>query len=43
QKATSQVMSDATIIKLSNLGMMIETHYGCPQDIEWCLEQDTLY
>lgn len=42
-KATSQVMSDAQIIKLTKLGMMIEKHYGCPQDIEWCLEKGTLY
>lgn len=43
EKATSQVMSDAQLIKLTKLGMMIEKHYGCPQDIEWCLENGILY
>jgi len=43
EKATSQVMSDAHIIQLANLGMMIEKHYGCPQDIEWCLKDGTLF
>lgn len=43
EKATRQVMSDAQIIQLAKLGMMIEKHYGCPQDIEWCLENSTLY
>lgn len=43
EKATSQVMSDAQIIQLAKLGMMIEKHYSCPQDIEWCIENSTLY
>ena len=42
EKATSQVMNDDQIIQLAKLGMMIEQHYGCPQDIEWCLENGTL-
>jgi len=43
EKSKSQVMTDAQIIKLAQLGMKIEKHYGCPQDIEWCLEKDELY
>lgn len=43
EKATRQVMSDAQIIQLAKLGMKIEKHYGCPQDIEWCLENNTLH
>jgi len=43
EKATTQVVSDAMIIKLTELGLKIEKHYGCPQDIEWCLENGTLY
>lgn len=43
EKSTSQVMKDSEIKKLADLGMKIEKHYGCPQDIEWCLEKDNLY
>ncbi len=43
EKSVSQVMKDSEIKKLAELGMEIERHYGCPQDIEWCLENDNLY
>ena len=37
EKATRQVLDDALIKDLAELGQTIEKHYGCPQDIEWCL------
>ena len=43
EKSKSQVMKDSQIKRLAELGMKIEKHYGCPQDIEWCLENDKLY
>jgi pyruvate,water dikinase len=43
EKSISQVMVDGDIKKLAELGMKIEEHYGCPQDIEWCLEKNKLY
>lgn len=43
EKSTNQVMEDSQIISLAELGMKIERHYGCPQDIEWCMEKDKLY
>ncbi|GFZ33168.1 phosphoenolpyruvate synthase [Clostridium zeae] len=43
EKATSQVLQDLQIKSLAELGMAIEKHYGCPQDIEWCLEDNKLY
>ncbi|MDP4090373.1 MAG: PEP-utilizing enzyme, partial [Bacillota bacterium] len=43
EKAASQVLQDSQIKSLAELGMSIEKHYGCPQDIEWCLEDDKLY
>ncbi|WP_291635807.1 phosphoenolpyruvate synthase [Clostridium sp.] len=43
ERSSRQVMKDYNIIALSELGMKIEKHYGCPQDIEWCLENDKLY
>lgn len=30
-------LTDAQVLALSRLGRRIEAHYGCPQDIEWCL------
>lgn len=42
-KSTSQVLKDSQIKSLAELGMSIEKHYGCPQDIEWCLQDDKLY
>jgi pyruvate,water dikinase len=35
-----QVLTDAQIVRLSELGRRIEAHLGCPQDIEWCLVDD---
>ncbi|SMC89347.1 phosphoenolpyruvate synthase [Pedobacter africanus] len=32
-----QALSDEEIIKLEQIGRMIEAHFGAPQDIEWCL------
>lgn len=43
EKSTSQVMKDSEIIKLAELGMKIEKHYGRPQDIEWCMEDGRLH
>lgn len=43
EKTTNQVMDDSQIRYLAELGMAIEKHYGCPQDIEWCLEKGELY
>ena len=33
-------LTDAQIVQLTQLGRRIETHFGCPQDIEWCLADD---
>ncbi len=43
EKSTRQVLNDSQIKSLAELGMSIEKHYGCPQDIEWCLEDGKLY
>lgn len=37
EKSTSQVLPDSLIKELAEIGQAIEKHYGCPQDIEWCL------
>ncbi|MFI5801581.1 rifamycin-inactivating phosphotransferase [Streptomyces sp. NPDC051561] len=30
-------LTDAQAVRLVGLGRRIEAHFGCPQDIEWCL------
>jgi pyruvate,water dikinase len=33
-------LTDAQVVQLARLGRRIEAHFGCPQDIEWCLVDD---
>jgi phosphoenolpyruvate synthase/pyruvate phosphate dikinase len=33
-------LTDAQIVRLAELGRRIEAHFGHPQDIEWCLDDD---
>lgn len=37
------VLTDAQILRLAHIGRRIEEHFGAPQDIEWCLAEDTFY
>ncbi|MRG28852.1 phosphoenolpyruvate synthase [Laceyella tengchongensis] len=39
----SQTLTDQQILQLARIGRQIETYFGCPQDIEWCLVDDTFY
>ncbi|WP_088227492.1 phosphoenolpyruvate synthase [Desulfosporosinus sp. FKB] len=43
EQQNRQVLTDERILSLSHLGRKIEEHFGCPQDIEWCLTEDTFY
>jgi pyruvate,water dikinase len=38
-----QKLSDERIEKLASLARVIESHYRRPMDIEWCLENNSLY
>ncbi|WP_145321667.1 phosphoenolpyruvate synthase [Paenibacillus xylanexedens] len=38
-----QTLTDQQILKLAQIGRQIEAYFGCPQDIEWCLANDTFY
>lgn len=38
-----QVLTDEQIIELGSIGRKIEAHFGSPQDIEWCLTDNTFY
>ncbi|MGZ3822539.1 MAG: phosphoenolpyruvate synthase, partial [Mucilaginibacter sp.] len=40
---TRQTLTDEQILQLERIGRSIEKHFGCPQDIEWCLADDTFY
>ncbi|HEY0934937.1 MAG TPA: PEP/pyruvate-binding domain-containing protein, partial [Trebonia sp.] len=33
-------LTDAQVVRLAQLGRRIEAHFGCPQDVEWCLADD---
>ena len=36
-----QALTEEQILQLERIGRKIEEHFGCPQDIEWCLGDDT--
>ncbi|WP_147534342.1 phosphoenolpyruvate synthase [Bacillus marasmi] len=38
-----QTLTDQQILQLAMLGRQIEAYFGSPQDIEWCLVDDTFY
>lgn len=38
-----KVLTDKQILQLETIGRKIEAHFGCPQDIEWCLANNTFY
>jgi rifampicin phosphotransferase len=38
-----QTLTEQQILQLARTGRQIEAYYGCPQDIEWCLADDTFY
>ena len=37
ERQQQQALTDAQVVRLARLGRRIEAHFGCPQDIEWCL------
>ncbi|MFE5320882.1 phosphoenolpyruvate synthase [Paenibacillus sp. NPDC056579] len=42
-KQKSQTLTEQQILQLARIGRQIEAYFGCPQDIEWCLANDTFY
>ncbi len=36
-------LTDAQVVRLAQLGRRIESHFGRPQDIEWCLAGDDFH
>jgi rifampicin phosphotransferase len=43
ERQNRQALSDEQILQLERMGRKIEEHFGSPQDIEWCLVDDTFY
>lgn len=37
------MLTEEQILQLEGIGRKIEEHFNCPQDIEWCLDDDTFY
>jgi pyruvate,water dikinase len=42
-RVTARILTDAELQQLVDLGNKIEQHFGCPQDIEWGIENDDIY
>ncbi len=40
ERQEQPALTDAQVVRLAQLGQRIEAHFGCPQDIEWCLVDD---
>lgn len=38
-----QTLTDMQILQLEVMGRRIEAHFGSPQDIEWCISNDTFF
>ena len=43
KKRSIPCINDAEIIAAANLARMCADHFGCPQDIEWAIEDGKLY
>ncbi|TAK34550.1 MAG: phosphoenolpyruvate synthase [Chloroflexota bacterium] len=41
ERQNRQALTDEQILQLEQMGRKIEEHFGRPQDIEWCLVDDT--
>jgi rifampicin phosphotransferase len=40
ERQEQPALTDAQVVRLAELGQRIESHFGSPQDIEWCLVDD---
>jgi rifampicin phosphotransferase len=43
ERREQPALTDAQVVRLAQLGRRIEAHFGCPQDVEWCLDADDLW
>ncbi|MDP4146908.1 MAG: phosphoenolpyruvate synthase [Bacillota bacterium] len=42
-KQDMQALTEEQILSLTHIGRKIQEHFGCPQDMEWCLADDSFY
>jgi phosphoenolpyruvate synthase/pyruvate phosphate dikinase len=43
ERQSRPVLTDQQVVELVDVGRRIETHFGRPQDIEWCLVDDQFH
>ncbi len=43
EQQKAQTLTEQQILQLARIGRQIEAYFGYPQDIEWCLVDDTFY
>lgn len=43
EKVSARVLSRAELKELVDIGNRVEQHFGCPQDIEWAVEDGQVY
>ncbi|HEY0757376.1 MAG TPA: phosphoenolpyruvate synthase [Ktedonobacteraceae bacterium] len=43
ERQNRPALTDEQILQLERIGRKIEEHFACPQDIEWCLVDETFY
>ncbi|WP_253737534.1 phosphoenolpyruvate synthase [Halohasta salina] len=43
EKRTERVLSDEELDRLSDMGELVEDHYGQPQDVEWAISDGEIY
>jgi Phosphoenolpyruvate synthase/pyruvate phosphate dikinase len=43
ERQNIQALTDEQILRLTSIGRKIQEHFNCPQDIEWCLVDNTFY
>jgi pyruvate,water dikinase len=42
-EAARRVLDDAEVLELARLGLVVEAHYGSPQDVEWAITDGATY
>ncbi|MGB9887466.1 MAG: PEP/pyruvate-binding domain-containing protein [Moorellales bacterium] len=42
-KANQPCLEEREVIELAKVARQVEKHYGCPQDIEWCVCEDRVF
>jgi pyruvate,water dikinase len=43
ERVSARVLNDDELRRLVDLGNQVEDHFGCPQDIEWTVEDGVIY